>query len=128
MTAKLNGLEAVTRKIFEYVEDHPESASETKKLMRYYLPTTIKLLDSYEKLTAELEENLHPEQAKNIEKSRKEIEETLDTLNVAFAKLFDNLYQDTSIDIASDISVLNTMLAKEGLKEEEIGQVMQGVQ
>lgn len=109
VSAKLDDLEVIVRKIFEYVEQHPESAPETKKLMRYYLPTTIKLLDSYQKLDD------HPMSGSNIEKSKKEIETTLDTLNQAFARLFDNLYQDTSMDITSDISVLNTMLAQEGL-------------
>lgn len=114
VTRKLDGLEAVVRKIFQYVEQHPESAPETKKLMKYYLPTTMKLLDSYQKL----DEN--PVRGENIEKSKKEIEMTLDTLNQAFARLFDNLYQDTSMDIASDISVLNTLLAQEGLTGEKI--------
>ena len=109
VSAKLDDLEVVVCKIFQYVEQHPESAPETKKLMRYYLPTTIKLLDSYQKLDAQ------PIKGANIEKSKREIEATLDTLNQAFARLFDNLYQDTSMDIASDISVLNTLLAQEGL-------------
>lgn len=109
VSAKLDGLELVISKIFQYVGKHPESAKETKKLMKYYLPTTMKLLDSYQKLSAQ------PVQGDNIRKSQKEIEDTLDTLNQAFARLFDNLYQDTSVDIASDISVLNTLLAQEGL-------------
>lgn len=109
VSQKLDGLETVITKIFQYVEQHPESAPETKKLMKYYLPTTIKLLESYQKL------NDQPVQGPNIFKSKKEIEDTLDTLNQAFARLFDNLYQDTSMDIKSDISVLNTLLAQEGL-------------
>lgn len=109
VSAKLDGLELVISKIFQYVGKHPESAPETKKLMKYYLPTTMKLLDSYQKLSDQ------PVQGDNIRKSQKEIEDTLDTLNQAFARLFDNLYQDTSVDIASDISVLNTLLAQEGL-------------
>lgn len=109
VSQKLDDLEAVCVQIFRYVERHPESAQETKKLMKYYLPTTIRLLDSYQRLNAQ------PVQSAKILKSKKEIEETLDTLNQAFAKLFDNLYQDTSMDITSDISVLNTLLAQEGL-------------
>lgn len=114
VSRKLDGLEAVVTKIFQYVEEHPESAPETKKLMKYYLPTTIKLLDSYQKLGEQ------PVQGENIQKSKKEIEDTLDTLNVAFARLFDNLYQDESMDITSDISVLNTLLAQEGLTGEKM--------
>ncbi len=116
VSQKLDGLEAVSTKIFQYVEQHPESASETKKLMKYYLPTTIKLLESYQKLSAQ------PVQGPNIFKSKKEIEDTLDTLNQAFARLFDNLYQDTSMDITSDISVLNTLLAQEGLTGERLNE------
>ena len=51
----------------------------------------------------------------------------LDTLNLAFAKLFDNLYQDTSMDITADISVLHTLLAQEGLTREEIRDAMKGI-
>lgn len=127
VSAKLDGLEAVTRRIFEYVSDHPESAGETKKLMRYYLPTTIKLLDSYRRLSQEGTSGGSAARAENIQRSKKEIEDTLDTLNVAFARLFDNLYQDTSMDISADISVLHTLLAQEGLTGEEISQAMQGV-
>lgn len=127
VSRKLYDLEAVTRKIFDYVKAHPECADDTKKLMKYYLPTTIKLLDSYEKLTEEELEGQHPDRLANIAKSRKEIEDTLDTLNMAFAKLFDNLYQDTSMDITADISVLHTLLAQEGLTGEEIKDAMKDV-
>ncbi|MBR2999520.1 MAG: hypothetical protein IKF39_00855, partial [Oscillospiraceae bacterium] len=34
-------------------------------------------------------------------------------------KLLDSIFQDTAWDISSDISVLNTMLAQEGLKEDD---------
>ena len=54
----------------------------------------------------------------NIRASKAEIEATLDTLNVAFEKLLDSLFQDTAWDVSSDISVLNTMLAQEGLTED----------
>ncbi len=114
VSAKLDGLETVVSRIIEYVGQHPESAPETKKLMKYYLPTTIKLLESYQKLSDQ------PVQGENIRKSQKEIEDALDTLNQAFARLFDNLYRDTSVDITADISVLNTLLAQEGLTGEMI--------
>ena len=80
--------------------------------MEYYLPTTIKLLEAYEELDAQ------PVQGENIISSKQEIEKTLDTLNTAFEKLLDDLFQDTAWDLSSDISVLNTMLAQEGLTED----------
>lgn len=42
----------------------------------------------------------------------------MDTLNIAFEKLLDSLFQETAWDVSSDISVLNTMLAQEGLTED----------
>ena len=80
--------------------------------MEYYLPTTIKLLEAYEELDAQ------PVQGENIISSKQEIEKTMDTLNTAFEKLLDELFQDTAWDLSSDISVLNTMLAQEGLTED----------
>ena len=70
------------------------------------------MLEAYE------EQEAKPVQGENIISSRKEIEKTLDTLNMAFEKLLDELFQDTAWDLSSDISVLNTMLAQEGLTEE----------
>ena len=56
-----------------------------------------------------------PVQGETIRKSKQEIDATLDTLNAAFEKLLDELFQDAAIDVSSDISVLNTLLAQEGL-------------
>ena len=81
-------------------------------MMEYYLPTTIKLLQAYQDLDAQ------PVQGENIISSKKEIEKTLDTLNRAFEKLLDDLFQETAWDVSTDISVLHTMLAQEGLTED----------
>ena len=78
-------------------------------MMGYYLPTTVKLLEAYADLDAQ------PVQGENIISSKREIEKTLDTLNIAFEKLLDDMFQDTAWDVSSDISVLHTMLAQEGL-------------
>lgn len=68
-------------------------------------------MEAYEELDAQ------PVAGENILSSKAEIEATLDTLNVAFEKILDSLFQDTAWDVSSDISVLNTVLAQEGLKE-----------
>lgn len=81
--------------------------------MDYYLPTTVKLLEAYQELDKQ------PVQGENILSSKSEIEGTLDTLNTAFEKLLDDLFQDTAWDVSSDISVLRTMLAQEGLAKDE---------
>ena len=84
-----------------------------KRLMNYYLPVTVKLLDAYEDMDRQ------PVQGENIRSSQKEIEDTLDTLNSAFEKLLDSVFKDVAWDVSSDISVLNTVLAQEGLKEDD---------
>lgn len=109
MSAKLDRLELVITRIFREAERNPDVVSDLKKMMSYYLPTTRKLLDTY----CELDEQ--PIQGQNIENMKNEIEAALDTINTAFEKLLDDLFEETAWDISSDISVLQTMLAQEGL-------------
>ena len=112
ISAKISRMETLVDRIFDRVEQKPDTVDDIRKLMEYYLPTTIKLLEAYEELDAQ-----HV-QGENIISSKQEIEKTLDTLNTAFEKLLDELFQDTAWDLSSDISVLNTMLAQEGLTED----------
>lgn len=111
-SAKLNQMEQVVAKIFDVVRAHPEVASDLDKLMSYYLPTTQKLLDAYQEMDRQ------PVAGENISAAKHEIEEAVDTLNVAFEKLLDSLFEDKAWDISSDISVLHTVLAQDGLKED----------
>lgn len=109
ISGKISRMELIVRRIFERAETNPEIIPDLKKLMDYYLPMTVKLLNAY----AEMDKQ--PVQGENIQASKREIEETLDTLNIAFEKLLDELFSDTAMDVSSDISVLNTLLAQEGL-------------
>lgn len=113
ISAKISRMEVLVDRIFDRVEQNPESAGDIRRLMDYYLPTTVKLLDAYQELDAQ------PVQGENILSSKKEIEGTLDTLNMAFEKLLDDLFQETAWDVSSDISVLRTILAQEGLTTED---------
>lgn len=109
---KIYRMELIVDKIFDRVEQEPQTVSDIRKLMEYYLPTTVKLLEAYAEMDAQ------PVGGENIQSAKKEIEATLDTLNAAFEKLLDSLFQDKAWDVSSDISVLNTMLAQEGLKND----------
>ncbi len=109
ISQKISRMELVVARIFERVERHPEGIEDIEKLMEYYLPTTVKLLEAYAELSAQ------PVQGENIKSSQREIEATLDTLNEAFERLFDSLFQETVWDVSTDISVLKTLLAQEGL-------------
>ncbi|MCD8324846.1 MAG: 5-bromo-4-chloroindolyl phosphate hydrolysis family protein [Clostridiales bacterium] len=114
ISAKLDYMERVATRIFDVVRAHPEVAPDLNKLMSYYLPTTQKLLDAYRELDSQ------PASGEHISSTKREIEETIDTLNVAFEKLLDSLFEDQAWDISSDISVLHTILAQDGLKEDEL--------
>ena len=112
ISEKMSRLELIVSRLFAQVEKNPSVASEMHQFMTYYLPTTEKLLDAYREL------DVQPVQGQNIIETKKEIEVTLDTLNQAFEKLLDNFYRDMAWDVTTDISVLNTMLAKEGLTDD----------
>ena len=113
ISAKIDRMEIIVRKIFERAEAHPEIIPDLKKLMDYYLPMTVKLLNVYADIDAQ------PVQGENIQSSKREIEDTLDTLNLAFEKLLDSVFADTALDVSSDISVLQTLLAQEGLTQDD---------
>ena len=108
---KIYHLENVIRRIFQRVEKHPELINDLHKFMDYYLPTTMKLLNAYEELDKQ------DMQGENIKTAKQEIENTLDTINIAFENLLDSFYKETAWDVSSDISVLKTMFAQEGLTE-----------
>lgn len=113
ISAKLDQLENVMRRIFDQVKKDPDSAQDLHKLMTYYLPTTTKLIDAYRDLDTQ------PEYGENIVNTKKEIESTLDTINEAFENLFDSLFEDRAWDISSDISAMKVMLQQEGLMNNE---------
>lgn len=110
---KMYHLENVILRIFKRVEQHPELIDDLHKFMDYYLPTTMKLLKAYEELDKQDVEG------ENIKTAKQEIENTLDTINIAFENLLDSFYKETAWDVSSDISVLKTMFAQEGLTGEK---------
>lgn len=113
ISGKISRIELIVQRIFERAESHPEIVPDLKRMMDYYLPMTVKLLRAYAEMDAQ------PVQGDTIQSSKREIEATMDTLNQAFEKLLDSVFQDTAMDVSSDISVLHTLLAQEGLTEDE---------
>ena len=109
MSRKIYRLEDIMNRIFDRVEKQPQSAQNLRKFMTYYLPTTLKLLNAYVELDSQ------PHVGQNIAQTRSEIEDTMDTINDAFEKLLDSLFEDVAWDISSDISVMKTMMAQDGL-------------
>ncbi len=113
VSEKILRMEVLTRRIFERVKDEPDTVGDIRKLMDYYLPTAVKLLEAYADFDS------LPVSGENIEASKRAIEEMLDTINSAFEKLLDKLFRDIAWDISSDVSVLKTMLAQDGLTEKD---------
>ena len=114
ISEKISRMELIVQKIFDRAQKHPEIIPDLQKLMDYYLPMTVKLLNAYADMDAQ------PIQGENIQSAKREIEQSLDTLNQAYEKLFDSVFMETALDVSSDISVLHTMLAQEGLTEDEL--------
>ncbi len=111
ISKKLFYLEALLDKIFDYVEQHPTQLPHIQQFMNYYLPTTLKLVNAYKDFDKE------SIQGENITSAKNEIDLTLDTINLAFEKLYDSFFLDAAMDISTDISVLETLLAQEGLTQ-----------
>ena len=109
ISQKLFRLENLLKDIFDSVREHPEQMHRMHKLMDYYLPTTLKLVEAYEdfdKISAP---------GPDILSAKAEIERTLDIINQAFEELLGSLFQDAVLDATTDAQVLQTMLAREGL-------------
>ncbi len=109
ISAKLDRMEEITRRIFEYVDAKPDQANRIKNFTGYYLPMTMKILDAYVRFERQ------DVSGQNISSTMKDIEEILDTLVSGFENQLDSLFMDEAMDISSDITVLESMLQKEGL-------------
>ena len=106
---RINELMRISDKIIQDAIDDPSDVPEIRKFLDYYLPTTIKLLHAYDRMSGQGIEG------ENLSKSMHSIEEMLDTAVDAFKKQLDSLFEDQALDIETDISVMNRMLEREGL-------------
>ena len=106
---KINEIMLVTDKIMQDAEKDPSDLPQIRRFFSYYLPTTLKLLSTYESLSAVGIEG------DNIDASRKNISDMLDTAIEAYKKRLDSLFENQALDIETDIDVMNQMLEREGL-------------
>ena len=116
---KINEIMRITDKIVQDAIADPSDIPQIKKFMNYYLPTTIKLLNAYDRMSSIGVEG------ENLDKSMKSINEMLDAAIVAYKKRLDSLFANQALDIETDIDVMNQMLAREGLTENSDFQIMQ---
>lgn len=112
ISRRIDQLEDATGKIIDQVVAHPEKLPQIRKFMNYYLPTTLKILNAYDRMGAA------GVSGENIDGTMHRIETIMDTIVMAFHKQLDALFRDEAMDIASDITVMETLLAQEGLAED----------
>lgn len=109
LSADIRRLEEVCGKIFEQVKAQPEKLPQIRQFMNYYLPTTLKLLNAYDRMGAQGVEG------ENITTTMDKVEGMMDTIVKAFEKQLDSLFGADAMDISTDITVLENMMAREGL-------------
>ena len=104
---ELEHMHRTTAAICDWLETHPESLPKTRRFAEYYIPTTLKLLHTYN--------DVQGQQGENADTIRRDIAGILHTLNQAFDNLYDNLLSDVALDVSSEIAALQGMLASDGL-------------
>ena len=111
--SRINELMRISDKIVQDAVDDPSDVPDIRKFLDYYLPTVIKLLHAYDRMSGQGIEG------ENLSRSMSSIEEMLDTAVDAFKKQLDSLFEDQALDIETDISVMNRLLEREGLMGED---------
>lgn len=114
ISAQIDHMEAVTAKIIAHVVEHPRKLPQIRKFLNYYLPTTLKLLNAYDRM------NAAGVSGANIDGTMGKIETMMDTVATAFDRQLDALFGDEALDISTDITVMENMLAREGLAGESL--------
>ena len=114
ISAQIDHMEAVTAKIIAHVVEHPRKLPQIRKFLNYYLPTTLKLLNAYDRMDAA------GISGANIDGTMGKIETMMDTVATAFDRQLDALFGDEALDISTDITVMENMLAREGLAGESL--------
>lgn len=112
LSADIERMEKASADIFRFIGDHPEKAPQIRKFMNYYLPTTLKLLNSYQRLSAQ------SVKGENITSTMFNIAGMMHTVADAFEKQLDSLFSDEAMDVSADISVFETLLKQEGFVDE----------
>ena len=109
ISADIVRLEQVSARIFDEVRTHPEKLPQIRRFLDYYLPTTLKLLNAYDRMSGT------GVSGENIDTTLAKVEGMMRTIVAAFEKQLDSLYGAEALDISTDITVLENMMAREGL-------------
>ena len=114
ISAQIVRLQQLAGKIFAQVEQNPEKLPQIRKFMNYYLPTTLKILNAYDRMG---EQGVFGE---NITSTMQKVEGMMSTIITAFEKQLDSLFGSEAMDISTDMVVLENMMAREGLTDDPL--------
>lgn len=114
ISRKIDRIQLLTSEIFAYLGNHPEREGELRTFMDYYLPQTLKILETYAQLEAQGVET------ENIRKAKDEISGVLDQLSESYERQLDKLFDTDVLDISADIEVMRQMLRSDGLAADEL--------
>ena len=115
MSQKISRLEEVSGRIFALAQKDPDKKAQLQKFMNYYLPTALKLLNTYASLSRQAVEGT------NITEAKQSIERSMDLLVTAFENQLDKLFQSDALDVTTDIAALEGMLNMDGLTDSAFG-------
>lgn len=113
ISAQIDHLEETTGKIIDHVAANPKKLPQIRRFMSYYLPTTLKLLNAYDRMDST------GVAGDNIRSTKERVERMMDTLVVAYDKQLDALFRDEAMDISTDITVMENLLRQEGFASGE---------
>ncbi len=112
ISEQIDDLEQTTTRIFDNVIAHPDREAQIRKFLNYYLPTTLKLLNTYDRM------NSQGVTGENISSTMSKVDETLDMIVAAFHKQLDTLFAGEALDISADIKVMENLMKTEGLADD----------
>ncbi len=115
LSERIFKLTELTGKICAQVQANPQKLPRAKRFVNYYLPTTIKMLNTYDRMGQQGVDG------DNISSSMRKIEDILDSIVAAYEKMLDSMFTEEAMDVSADISVMETMLEREGFSEDPAG-------
>ena len=115
LSGQMDELERLCIQIFKTVAEKPQKAGQIRKFMNYYLPTTLKMLANYRTM------DQRGVSVTDMTEARSTLIRGMGMVLTACQKQLDNLYKDTLLDVSTDMDVLEQMLKRDGLTDDELG-------
>ncbi len=108
LSAQIADIEQTGRTILLRLEEQPDRLAALRTFLRYYLPTTMRLLQARAKIEREVDAGESARIAQRIREAASQVQ-------TAFHSQLDALNEYRFIDLESEMDVLSDMLAGDGL-------------